>query len=83
MSAIGCIETETGRCSKSTSNGTAILLPKSTEDRTDALQRPLGKRQWAQRTPAMWDVSDRVFARVAFRSIPAALLVDRNLKVHA
>ena len=83
MSAMGCIESGIGRRSKSSSNGTAILLPKSTEDRTDALQRPLGKRQWAQRTPAMWDVSERVFARVAFKPIPAALLVDRNLKVHA
>ena len=83
MSAMGCIETGIGRRSESSSNGTAISLPKSTEDRSDALQRPLGKRLRAQRIPAMWDVSDRVFARVAFRSIPAALLVDRNLKVHA
>ncbi len=83
MSAIGCIETGTGRRSKSCSSGTAILLPKSTEDRSDALQRPLGKRLPAQRIPAMWDVRDRVIARVAFKPIPAAPLVDRNLKVHA
>ena len=82
MSAIGCIETGTGRRSDFGSNGTASLLTKPTEYLAVEFQCPICKSLRAQRTPAMWDVSDRVFARVALKSIPAALLVDRNLKVH-